>query len=48
LPLALYVWTYASSLLANLVFFGRPTVALAGGVAMGVPMILLSRSLRRT
>jgi len=46
-PLALYGWTYASSLLANLAFFGRPTVALAGGLAMGVPVVLLGRSLRR-
>jgi putative membrane protein len=48
LPLGLYAWTYASSLLANLAFFGRPAVALAGGLAMGVPMLLLGRSLRRT
>ena len=43
LPLGLYVWTYASSLLANLAFFGRPAVALAGGLAMGVPVVLLLR-----
>lgn len=47
LPLGLYAWTYVSSLLANLAFFGRPTVALAGGLAMGVPMLLLSRHLRQ-
>lgn len=47
LPIGLYVWTYASSLLANLAFFGRPAVALAGGLAMGVPVLLLRRSLRR-
>jgi putative membrane protein len=41
----LYAWTYVSSLLANLAFFGRPAVALAGGLAMGVPMLLLCRSL---
>jgi putative membrane protein len=47
LPLGLYAWTYFSSLLANLAFFGRPAVALAGGLAMGVPMLLLGRTLRR-
>ncbi len=46
-PLALYGWTYASSLLANLAFFGRPAVALAGGVAMGVPVVLLVVGSRR-
>ena len=46
LPIGLYAWTYASSLLANLAFFGRPAVALAGGLAMGVPLLLLRRGLR--
>jgi putative membrane protein len=46
LPIGLYGWTYASSLLANFAFFGRPAVALAGGLAMGVPVLLLHRSLR--
>jgi uncharacterized membrane protein len=46
-PLGLYAWTYFSSVLANLAFFGRPAVALAGGLAMGVPMLLLSRRLRQ-
>jgi carotene biosynthesis associated membrane protein len=45
-PLGLYLWTYASSLLANLAFFGRPDVALAGGLAMGVPVALLVLGLR--
>ncbi len=35
-PAALYVWTWAVSVLANLVFFHRPGVALAGGVGMGL------------
>ncbi len=35
LPIGLIGWTYASSLLANLVFFDRPDVALAGGIGMG-------------
>ena len=46
-PLGLYLWTYASSLLANLVFFGRPEVALTGGLAMAVPVALLLRALLR-
>lgn len=46
-PVALYLWTYASSLLANLVFFDRPAVALTGGIAMGIPVVLLYRALRR-
>jgi uncharacterized membrane protein len=33
---ALYVWTWFSSVWADLAFFGRPAVALVGGVAMGV------------
>ena len=47
LPLALYLWTYVGSVLANAVFFGRPAVALAGGLAMGVPVLLLGRAVRR-
>ncbi|MGZ4617631.1 MAG: carotenoid biosynthesis protein [Frankiaceae bacterium] len=47
LPLALYLWTYVGSVLANAVFFGRPAVALAGGLAMGVPALLLVRALPR-
>ncbi|WP_322756312.1 carotenoid biosynthesis protein [Frankia sp. Cas3] len=35
LPIVMIGWTYASSLLANLVFFDRPDVALAGGIGMG-------------
>jgi putative membrane protein len=35
LPFVLLGWTYFSSVLANLVFFGRPAVALAGGLGMG-------------
>ncbi|MGI8697550.1 MAG: carotenoid biosynthesis protein [Mycobacteriales bacterium] len=43
LPMALYLWTWASSVLANLAFFGRPAVAAWGGVAMGlvaVPLVI--------
>ncbi|MEP6464350.1 MAG: carotenoid biosynthesis protein [Frankiaceae bacterium] len=34
-PDALYLWTYCSSVLANVAFFGRPWVALWGGLGMG-------------
>jgi putative membrane protein len=37
-PTVLLGWTYASSVLANLAFFGRPGVALAGAVGMGLPL----------
>lgn len=46
-PYALYLWTYVSSVLANLVFFGRPVVALVGGVGMGVVALPLARRLLR-
>ena len=35
-PALLYLWTFVSQVLANAVFFGRPWIALVGGVAMGV------------
>ncbi len=35
-PALLYLWTYASSVLGAAVFFGRPSVALVGGLAMGL------------
>jgi putative membrane protein len=43
LPLALFLWVWGSSVLANLAFFHRPGVALAGGLAMavvGVPLVV--------
>ncbi len=43
--LVLYLWTYASSVLANLVFFHRPAVAAWGAVAMGVVAVPLARRL---
>jgi uncharacterized membrane protein len=46
-PAALFLWTYFSSVLANAVFFGRPAVALLGGVGMGLVAIPYARSLRR-
>lgn len=47
LPLTVFLWTYGSSVLANLAFFGRPPVALVGGVIMGVVAIPLAIDLRR-
>ena len=32
---ALYLWAYGSSVLAHVVFFGRPGAALVGGLGMG-------------
>jgi uncharacterized membrane protein len=46
LPLALWVWTFLSSTMAAAVFFGRPSVALVGGVLMGlvgVPLLVVLR-----
>jgi len=35
-PALLYLWTYVSSIVANLFFLHRPWVAVYGGVAMGI------------
>lgn len=48
LPATLFLWTYASSVLANLAFFGRPATALVGGLGMGVVALPYARSLLRT
>ncbi len=45
-PIGLYLWTYASSVLAAVAFFRQPGTALAGGIAMGIPVALLIRSQR--
>jgi len=45
-PAALFLWTYASSVLANGAFFGRPLVALVGAVGMGLVAVPYARSLR--
>ena len=45
-PAALFLWTYFSSILANLAFFGRPAVAVIGGVGMGVVAIPYVKALR--
>jgi len=47
LPIALYVWTWAGSVVAHAAFLGLPASALAGGVGMGAVMALLVRALRR-
>lgn len=46
-PYALFLWTYASSVLAFAVFFGRPLVALVGAIGMGVVALPFARALRR-
>jgi uncharacterized membrane protein len=35
-PAVLYLWTFASSVVGNALFFDRPWVALYGGIAMGI------------
>jgi uncharacterized membrane protein len=47
LPLTIFLWTYASSVLAHAVFFGRPPVALVGGLVMGVVAVPLAVRLWR-
>jgi uncharacterized membrane protein len=46
-PAALFAWTYLSSVLAFAVFFGRPAVAVLGGVGMGLVAVPYLLSLRR-
>ncbi|MCU0284332.1 MAG: carotenoid biosynthesis protein [Candidatus Nanopelagicales bacterium] len=43
LPTVLLLWMYASNVLAAAVFFGRPAVALWGGVAMGLTVVPWAR-----
>jgi putative membrane protein len=47
IPYALYLWTYASSVLALAAFFGLPAAALWGALGMGAVALPLARSLRR-
>jgi carotene biosynthesis associated membrane protein len=42
LPLTVFLWVYGSSVLAHLAFFGRPPVALVGGLLMGAVAIPLA------
>ena len=44
---ALYLWTYGSSVLLNLAWLRRRTVAAWGGAAMGTVALPLAFSLRR-
>lgn len=48
LPATLFLWTYASSVLANAVFFDRPAVALVGGAVMGAVAVPYAVVLWRT
>ncbi|WP_211348695.1 carotenoid biosynthesis protein [Nocardioides litoris] len=41
-PVAAYLWTYFSSVLAHAAFFGRPSVALVGGLVMALVAIPLA------
>lgn len=41
-PVALLAWVYGSNVLANLAFWGRPAVALIGGIGMGIPLALMA------
>jgi uncharacterized membrane protein len=45
-PYALYLWTYASSVLAHAAFFGLPASASWGGLGMGLVAVPLALSLR--
>jgi len=47
LPAALLTWTWFGSVLANVAFFGRPWVALYGGVALGALVVPYLKALRR-
>jgi putative membrane protein len=44
-PAALFLWTYASSVLANAAFFHRPMTAVVGGIGMGA--VAIPYALRR-
>lgn len=45
-PALLVGWVYAGNVLANLAFWGRPGVALIGGLGMGIPLWLTAAGLR--
>jgi uncharacterized membrane protein len=46
-PYALYLWTYASSVLAHAAFFGLPASAVWGGLGMGLVAVPLLLAIRR-
>jgi putative membrane protein len=45
LPAGLLAWTWLGSTVANLAFFGRPWVALYGGLALGALVVPYLRAL---
>jgi uncharacterized membrane protein len=50
MPITAYLWTYFSSVMAHATFFGRPTVAITGGILMGVvaiPLLIIEIKGRR-
>lgn len=44
LPAAMLLWVFASNVMANAVFWGRPAVALIGGTVMGLLLVPWLRS----
>jgi uncharacterized membrane protein len=48
LPTALYLWTWAGSLVAHALFLGLPWSALVGGVGMGAVVAAFVLALRRS
>ena len=46
--LAVYLWTYVGSIIANLTFFNEPIVALTGAILMGVVAIPLVAAIIHT
>lgn len=46
-PYALYLWVYASSVLAHALFFDLPGSALVGGLGMGLVVVFFVQSVRR-
>jgi putative membrane protein len=46
-PYLLYLWTYASSVLADAAFLGLPAAAAYGGLGMGAVAVPLALALRR-
>lgn len=46
-PYGLWLWTYGSSVLAHLAFFGLPGSALLGGLGMGMFVAAFVRAVRR-
>ncbi len=47
IPISVYLWTYVTSVVANVFFWGHPPVALVGGIIMGLIAVPLAISLIR-